>query len=72
MPKVICEQKCTNGRCPIIKAMKAEQRKKQLEKRRVAKERKLAKERKKLELEGVTRNLLLRPEDREDLTNNKK
>jgi hypothetical protein len=64
MPKVICEQKCDNKKCPIVKAILKEKRLEKLEKKKASQERKLVKERKKLGLEGITRNLLLRPEDR--------
>lgn len=57
--KVICEERCMDKKCPIVRE--------KLEKIRKAK---LKKERKKFEKEGISRNLLLKPEDRKDGSNN--
>ena len=63
--KVICEEVCTNKKCPIVRE-KLEKKRKDAIKR---KKRKIKKEQKKLEEQGVTRNLLLRPEDRNGSNN---
>lgn len=63
--KVICEEVCTNKKCPIVKE-KLEKKRKEVIKR---KKRKIKREQKKLEEQGVTRNLLLKPEDRNGSNN---
>jgi len=61
--KGICMQKCMDKKCPIV-IERLEQKHKEVIKR---KRKKLEKQQKKLEEQGVvTRNLLLKPEDRID------
>ena len=63
---VICEKKCEEKNCPIVrKRMDVELAKKikAMEKRR---RKKIEKEQKSLDELGETRNLLLKPEDRND------
>ena len=59
--KGVCMEKCTNKKCPIIREKLDKKRNAAIKRRK----KKLEKEQKKLEEQGgVTRNLLLRPEDR--------
>jgi len=60
--KGICMQKCMDKKCPIV-IEKLDKKRKEALKRKV---KKLKKEQAKIDEEGVTRNLLLRPEDRID------
>lgn len=53
--KVICEERCMNMKCSVVRKKIEEQRKKELKK-----------EEKKFNKKGITRNLLLKPEDRKD------
>lgn len=64
--KGICEEKCEDKNCPISRAKIDAQLKKKMKAAARRRKKKIEKEQKKLDNLGLTRNLLLKPEDRID------
>ncbi len=65
--KGICEEVCVDKKCSIVRIRLDAQREKKKEANLRRRKKEIAKEQKKLDNMGVTRNILLRPEDREDV-----
>lgn len=60
----ICEKRCEDMNCPISRAKMEKKWRRNLQARARRKKKKIEAEQKKLDEQGLTRNLLLRPEDR--------
>jgi len=62
----ICEKTCIDINCPIARARRDAEIQKRLRVVERVQRKKIEVEQKKLDDQGMTRNLLLRPEDRKD------
>lgn len=61
MHKRICEERCDDSSCPVYRKIAGKKRKEELERKK-----------KEFEKEGISRSMLLRPEDREPSKKTKK
>jgi len=62
----ICEEKCEEKDCPIVRVRLEKKMKRKLQARARRQKKKIEAEQKKLDKLGLTRNLLLKPEDIND------